>query len=77
MGTLFASTPVGYMLCRREACGSLVGFVRTSGNCIVVTDNPYDDAKRYVSEVGAKTAQYELNSRPYSVGNWEIVKVYV
>lgn len=78
MATLFDTTPVGYMICRREACGKLVGFVRTTGdNRIVVTDNPYDYAKKYVSEVGAKTAQYELNSRPYSTGNWEVVKVYV
>lgn len=78
MATGFDTTPVGYMLCRREACGKLVGFVRTTGdNRIVVTDNPYDDAKKYVSEAGAKTAQYELNSRPYSTGNWEIVKVYI
>ena len=77
MATPFDCDPVGYIVCRREACGKLVGFVRTSGNCIVVTDNPYDDAKRYISEAGAKTALYELNSRPYSTGNWEIVKVYI
>lgn len=78
MATQFDCDPVGYIICRLEACGKLVGFVRTtSENRIVVTENPYDDAKKYVSEAGAKTAQYELNSRPYSTGNWEIVKVYV
>lgn len=78
MATPFDVTPVGYMLCRREACGKLVGFVRLSNNgCVVVTDNPYEDAKKYVSEAGAKTAQYELNTRPYSTGNWEVVKVYI
>lgn len=77
MATPFDDAPVGYMICRLESCGKLVGFVRLSGNLVVVTDNPYHDAKRYVSEAGAKTALYELNTRPYSAGNWEIVKVYV
>lgn len=78
MATLFDVEPVGYMLCRREACGKFVGFVRLTGdNCVVVTDNPYEDAKKYVSEAGAKTALHELNTRPYSTGNWEIVKLYI
>ena len=69
--------PVSYMICRREACGKFVGFVRYSDNCVVVTDNPYEEARKFVSEVGAKTALYELNSREYSTGNWEIVKLYI
>ena len=76
MATPFVD-PVGYILCRREACGKLVGFVRLSGNCVVVTDNPYDDARKYASKLGAKTALHELNTRPYSSGNWELVKVYI
>ena len=69
--------PISYMICRQEACGKYVGFVRMAGNCVVVTDNPYEDARKYMSEAGAKTALYNLNNLEYSRHDWEIVKVYI
>lgn len=69
--------PVAYIVCRKESTTKLVGFVRISGMCVIVTDNPYDDARKFLSEASAKAMAYELNNRPYSSGNWEVMELYI
>jgi hypothetical protein len=70
-GLIFVDTANSYMVCRREACGKYVGFVRLAGTCVVVTDDPYWQARKFMSEVAARSKCCELNNMTHSSGNLE------
>ena len=59
----------------RQEEGHLVGFVRLSGKCVVVTHEPYKNAKVFSSANNAKGLAWELNTMKYSAGTWKAIEI--
>lgn len=65
-----------YIVVRNDG-GRQTVFVRFNGNCVVVSDDSFRDAKLFANEINAKETAYNLNTGDHGDGGWYVREYWI